>query len=296
MDLRQLTQFVAVAEEKSFRKAAERLCMAQPPLSTAVRKLEEEVGHALFLRTRQGVALTPAGAAVYEAARRCLRAAGEIVPVARGAALGDAGRLRIGFVGSVTFGLMPRLVSRFGQAYPRVGIELREGSNADLYGALAREEIDVAFVRLPVARPAGLAWEVIEEDVMCAALPPGHALARRRALRVAELAALPLLGYSPTHAASLHMACLQVFQASAAAPSLREGVVQVPTMVGLVEAGLGVALVPSAVAVHYGRRVAFRRIADLPASARISIALAWRDTDADAERVRGFLALARGRL
>lgn len=293
MDLRQLTQFVTVADEKSFRKAAAKLFMAQPPLSIAVRKLEDEVGHALLLRNRQGVVLTPAGQAVYTAARRCLQAAQAIVPAAHSAAQGDEGELRVGFVGSVTFGLMPRLVGAFGQAHPRVKLELREGSNTDLYGALARDEIDIAIIRLPVARPVGMVCETIEEDVMCAALPLGHALARKRQLRVADLAAQPLLGYSPTRAGALHMAALQVFQDSAVVPLFNEAAIQVPTMVGLVEAKLGMAVVPSAIAPYYERRIALRPIRDLPASARIHIALAWRDTETDAAKVAGFVQIAR---
>jgi DNA-binding transcriptional LysR family regulator len=293
MDLRQLTQFVTVADEKSFRKAAAKLFMAQPPLSIAVRKLEDEVGHALLLRNSQGVALTAAGQAVYLAARRCLQAAQAIVPAAHSAAQGDEGELRIGFVGSVTFGLMPRLVGAFTQAHPRVKLELREGSNTDLYGALAREEIDLAFIRLPVARPVGMVCETIEEDVMCAALPLGHPLTRKRSLRVADLAAQPMLGYSPTRAGALHMAALQVFQDSPVAPVFNEAAIQVPTMVGLVEAKLGIAVVPSAIAPHYERRIALRPIRDLPASARIHIALAWRDTEADAAKVAAFVQIAR---
>ncbi|MFT3804308.1 MAG: LysR family transcriptional regulator [Burkholderiaceae bacterium] len=296
MDLRQLNQFVVVAEEQAFRRAAQRLCMAQPPLSVAIRKLEEEVGHSLFVRTRHGVTLTAAGVAAYETAKRCLRAAEEVSQAAMRAAAGAHGTIRIGFVGSVTFGLMPTLVAAFGRRHPCVKIEVREGSNAELHEALRRDEIDVALVRLPVARPAGIRFEIVEDDVLCAALPAGHRLLHAPAVRVADLKSERLIGYSPSRANALYIAALQVFQQAPPAPDFALEAVQVTAMIGLVEAKLGLALIPSAMASHYVGRVGFRRIVDLPDTARISVAAAYRDSEpgsGDASVLGSFLSLAR---
>src|SRR3954469_8250206 len=132
MDLRQLRQFMTLAEERSFSAAARRLFMAQPALSVAIRKLEEEIGSPLFLRGSRGVRLTAAGEAARHAAQRCLAAAADIPTAARLAAGGEAGSLRIGFSGSVTVRLLPRLLQAFSRRYPAVKLELREGTNLEL--------------------------------------------------------------------------------------------------------------------------------------------------------------------
>ena len=131
MELRQLSQFIAVAETQNFSRAAERLAMAQPPLSVAIRTLEEEIGVALFDRIARGVRLTDAGEAALEAARKCLREADEVVSLARMAAKGEAGLLRIGFVGSATFDVLPRLIEAFSERYPMVRLDLFEAANLE---------------------------------------------------------------------------------------------------------------------------------------------------------------------
>ena len=275
MDLRQLRQFAAVAEEHSFRRAAERLYMAQPPLSVAIRKLEEEIGVPLFERGSRGVRLTAAGDAAYAVALKCLRVADEVMSAARAAAKGEAGRLRIGFIGSVTFGLMPRLLRAFSERYPNVKLELHEATNAEAVTAVAAGTLDIGFVRVPTARPPTVQFQQIERDVFCIALPGDHPLAGRKSLLLKDLADWPFVGYAPSRAGGLHAAVTQLLQGAGVSPTVAQEGVQVQTVIGLVESGLGLALVPAISAAHSPTRVAFRPIRDLPREAAIGIALAY---------------------
>lgn len=279
MDLRQLRQFAAVAEELSFRRAAERLYMAQPPLSVAIRKLEEEIGVQLFERGSRGVRLTAAGQSAYEAALKCLRDADEVASAARAAAQGEAGRLRIGFIGSVTFGLMPRLIRTFSARYPNVKLELHESTNAEAVSAVESGTLDIGFVRVPTARPAAVKFQLIERDVFCIALPARHPLAAQKSLRLKDLADQPFVGYAPSRAGGLHAAVTQLLQRAGVSPSVAQEGVQVQTLIGLVESGLGLALVPKVSSAHASRRVAFRPIRDLPRDAVIGIALAYHGAE-----------------
>ncbi|HUG21094.1 LysR family transcriptional regulator [Piscinibacter sp.] len=276
MDLRQLKQFVAVAETRSFSRAAERLCMAQPPLSVAIRKLEEEIGFPLFERGSRGVQLTPAGDAALEAARKCLRDAEEVLSAARAAAGGEAGRLRIGFIGSVTFGLMPRLIQAFRAHYPNVKLELVEATNQELLSAVEGETLDIGFLRMPTAQPPGVKVQLIERDVFVAALPAQHALARRKSLSMKDLANQPFIGYTPSRVGGLHAAVTQLLMHAGVSPSVTQEAVQVQTVMGLVASGLGMALVPSVNAAAASDLVAIRPIRDLPRSPSIGIGLAYR--------------------
>jgi len=276
LDLRQFRQFVAVAETGSFRRAAERLHMAQPPLSVAIRKLEDEIGVPLFERNSHGVRLTAAGVATLDAARRCLRGADEVASAARAAASGEAGRLRVGFIGSVTFGLMPGLIQAFSTRYPNVKLELQEANNQGVLTAVVGETLDLGFVRLPTARPPGVAFQLVQRDVFVVALPAVHGLARRKRLSLEDLAGQPFIGYTPSPVGGLHAAVTQALMQAGVTPVVTQEAVQVHTVIGLVESGLGLALVPSINAAHAARGVVFRPLRDLGSSAAIGIALAYR--------------------
>jgi DNA-binding transcriptional LysR family regulator len=279
MELRQLRQFIAVAEEHSFRRAAERLCMAQPPLSVAIRKLEEEIGVPLFERGSRGVVPTPAGVAALEAARRCLDIAADVKVAALAAADGETGRLRIGFIGSVTFGLLPRLIQDFRQRHSQVTLDLRESNNLELLTLVANHQLDLAFVRLPVVRMAGLALRTVEQDVFCVALPPGHPLAAFESLSVRQLEGEPCIGYTPSRVGGLQAGMAQLLEECGVAPRITQEAVQVQTVVGLVSSGLGIALIPSANVPLMTRKVEYRPLNDLPDNARIGIALIYRAGD-----------------
>ena len=281
MDLRQLQQFVAVAEARSFRAAAERLFMAQPPLSVALRKLEDEVGTPLFERSARGVKLTVAGESALVVARRCLADAEEVVLAARTAADGKRGELSIGFTGSATFGLLPHTIRNFRQGFPGIRLRLQEMTNAELLSMVQVGQLDVGFVRIPASRPPEVQFEVLEKDVFCVALPPDHPLAKKSAIALRDLADQEFIGYVPSAVGGLHAACSALLQAADVAPRITQEVVQVATAIGLVGSGIGVALVPAANTKYYAANVEYRRVRDLPKSACIGIALAYRPENAN---------------
>jgi len=286
MELRQLEQFVAVAETLNFRRAAERLHMAQPPLSVAIRKLEEEVGAPLFERRARGVALTAAGAAALRTAQQCLSKAQELRAAAQAAAGGESGLLRVGFVGSATYALMPRLLPAFRARYPEVELVLRESTNLELLAMVEAEQLDIGLVRYPTASASQLRFEVVERDVFCAVLPADHVLARKRRLTLAALAQEPLIDYASTRVPGLHAMVMLAFQQAGLMPRVAQEATQVQTVISLVQSGLGVALVPSVTASLAPKNLVFRPVDGLPASAGISIAMASRIDAASATGMR----------
>ena len=288
MELRQLRQFAAVAEARNFRRAAERLHMAQPPLSVAIRKLEEEVGTALFERQPRGVVLTAAGAAALAVAQQCLAGADGLRHTALAAAGGESGVLRVGFVGSATYALLPRLLPAFRSRFPQVELVLRESTNLELLAMVEAGKLDIGLVRYPTASASALRFEVVERDVLCAVLPVRHPLAKQRRVSLADLARFPFIDYASTRVPGLHAIVMLAFQQADLSPRVSQEATQVQTVISLVQSGMGVALVPSVSAQLAARGVVFRPVDGLPASAAVSIAMASRmhGENAAAERFR----------
>lgn len=276
MELRQLRQFITVAETQSLRRAAERLHMAQPPLSVAMRKLEEDVGVALFERSTRGVRLTAAGESALASARKCLAAAAEMSAAARSVADGEVGELRIGFTGSTTFGLLPRMIQAFHKRYPQVRLDLHELTNQQSLTQVQAGQMDLAFVRVPTTHLPGLQFEDMEGDRFCVALPPGHALAAKATLTLRDLAEQDFIGYTPSPVGGLHAASSRLLQQAGVAVQLVQQTVQVSTVLGLVASGLGLALVPSTNTRYYTTKVVYRPLRGLPRDSGIGIALVFR--------------------
>lgn len=292
MDLRQLRQFVVLAEENSFSAASARLFIAQPALSVAIRKLEEDIGTPLFVRGSRGVRATPAGAAALVAAQRCLDAAAQVKVAALSAAAGESGKLRIGFSGSVTVRILPRLVQTFSRRHPAVRLELREGTNMELLTMVESGLLDLGFVRLPTSRPPDLRFQPVQQDVFCLALPPEHPLTSKSEVLLADLEGQPFIGYVPSSVGGLHAAASQVLQRANVAPRVTQEAVQVQTVLGLVASGLGMALVPAAnTPYQQSSGAVFRPIADLPADALIGIGVAYH-VRSESPALRRFLEVA----
>lgn len=280
MDTRQLRRFVALAETLNYHRAAELLHMAQPPLSVSIRQLEERLGVRLFERTRRGTHLTIAGAAALDDARRALFHIEQFGRTALAAANGDAGTLRIGFVGSATYALMPQVMPVFRQRYPGVQLELIESTSSRICAWVDNGDIDAGLLRFPLTQAVRAQIAPIERDVFVVALPANHALARRRSLDLAELANEPFVLYSAQEVPGLHAMAMLACQRAGFIPQVQQEAVQVQTVVSLVESGLGVALVPSVAMRHATRNIVFKQLRGAGANTEIGIALAWRaDTE-----------------
>lgn len=276
IELRPLRQFVAVAEELHFGRAAQRLAMTQPPLTLAVQALERSLGVMLFERTRRSVALTPAGRALLDEARRLLRAAEALPAAVQAAALGRAGRLRLGFVSSIAYGPLPLWLRLFREAHPQVQLDLREATLDVQLAAFAAGELDAGFVlHAPGAAPAGFASLIVQSEAMWLALPEGHPAAARKTLRPRDIADAPLVIFPRVVTPSLYDALLAGHRARGLTPQVAQEAIQMQTIVNLVSAGIGVAWVPESVTHLQRPGVVYRRVAGAALIAETS--LIWRD-------------------
>lgn len=273
MNLRQLEQFVAIADAGGFRRGAEALGMAQPPLSVAIRKLEKTLGGQLFDRGRQGVVLTPLGLAILDDARQAAVHVERVRASARGARAGIAGTLRVGFIGSATYSLFPRALPRFRKQYPLVDLDMRERTTTQILREVEAGALDVGLVRYPVFEQTSARLDPVEADELVVALPNGHARSRRRKIELASLADEPFILYSAVAAANLRGVVVAACQTAGFSPRVVQEAVQVQTIMSLVESGLGVALVPSICKGHASTRVALRPLA---VAIPVAIALASR--------------------
>ena len=276
IELRPLRQFVAVAEELHFGRAARRLAMTQPPLTQAVQALERTLGVLLFERSKRTVALTPAGHALLDEARRLLRAAEALPAAVQAAALGQAGRLRLAFVSSIAYGALPLWLRGFREAQPGVQLQLREATLDVQLAAFAAEEIDAGFVlHAPGAAPPGFAALAVLREAMWLALPEGHPASARKSLRDADIADAPLLIFPRAVTPSLYDAILARQRARGLTPQVAQEAIQMQTLVNLVSAGIGVAWVPESVTRLQRAGVVYRRVAGDAVMAETS--LIWRE-------------------
>ncbi|GAA3685742.1 LysR substrate-binding domain-containing protein [Nocardioides ginsengisoli] len=245
--LRHLHYFVTVAEERHFGRAAERLHMAQPPLSQQIRRLEAELGVTLFERTTRRVDLTAAGTAYLARAREILAQVGTAADEARQVAAGVVGRLAIGCVGSATYSLLPDLSRRLADELPGVDFAFRgEMLVADQVDALRDGGIDLALLRPPVA-DGSLSVTPLREERLVVAVPATHRLARRRWLRVGDLADADLIVHSAGRRSAMYGVVRTLFTEAGLTPRIRHEVGETSTLITLVAGGLGVAVVPEPV-------------------------------------------------
>ena len=242
MELHQLRYVLAVAEAGSITRAAEALHLAQPSLSTQIRKLERELGTPLFERLGRRVRLTNAGEAFVEHARRAL---GELDDARRGveAVRGlRAGRVRLGVLPSVGARLLPAVLARFARRHPDVEIALREQNVSGDFEALVHGgTLDAAVIRMPHHRE-GLHAAILVDESMLALLPPGHALADRESLALAELASEPFVGMTP--GSGLRDLLDATCTAAGFTPRVIIETTQLGTVHGMVAAGVGVSVLP----------------------------------------------------
>lgn len=290
IDLRQYRQFVAVAEEMNFRRAAERLHMAQPPLTAAIRRLEAELGVALLERTNRVERLTPAGEVFLLEARRVLAQSERAIEQARRAGEGLAGSLRITFVATAAHAMLPRIVRGFRARHGDVSLELQEATTAQQAAALIDDRADIGLVALPLPDWASLTVVGLRQTALVAALPQEHRLASRAKLGLADLAREPWILFPPALGPGLHRRIVAACAKAGFAPNVVQQAVQMDTIVSLVAAGLGVSVVPPALAEAGRPGVRFRPLHGRGAPIRYELALAFARAS---PLVDSFVAIAR---
>ena len=272
MDLRQLRYFVAVAEERHFGRAAQRLHMAQPPLSQQIRRLEAELGVPLFDRTTRRVDLTVAGQAYLERARAILTSVEDAAEQARQISAGAVGHLTIGCVGSATYSLLPALSRRLTAELPGVEFsfrgELLVPAQAE---ALRTGEIDVAILRPPIT-DAALTARTLRTERLVVALPVDHPLATRQHLAVADLRDTDLIIHAADRRSAMYDIVLRLCHDAGFEPRVRHQVGETSTLVTLVAGGLGVAVVPEPVTAHTLDGVTYVPLTDRAATVDLAVA------------------------
>ncbi len=278
--LDQLRGFVAIAEEGNYGRAADRLQMTQPPLSRKIQTLEREIGVQLFERTSRGVELTTGGRVFLDEARRILGLADAAPLRARGVARGAAGTVRVGFTAMTALTVLGPWIRAADEHLPGVHLVLSEMVSRDLVDALLAGDIDVAVAR-GVPRPHLLAARLVHAESLLLAAPRDHPLAvQDRPVTVAEIAEHPVVTYSQAEARYLYELVVSAFQAAGAAPRYTQQVTQVNSVLSLVDAGVGVALVPESASVFQRPGVVYRAVADL-APGVVRAHAAWRHDNAN---------------
>ena len=273
MELRHLRYFLALADELHFGRAAQRLAISQPPLSVAIRQLEDRVGTRLLERSSKAVRLTPAGAAFREAARRLVAQAEEAASEARAVAAGSAGRLRIGFVGAMLYRGLPQALHRFQAAHPAVRIQLAELNSAEQIGELLHDRLDLGFVHTSKI-PADLEQQLLLVEPFVCCVPAGHPLARRKQLRPGDLRAQPFVLFARSVSPDYHERVLSICVQAGFLPEIRHEVRHWLAVVSMVSQGLGVALVPQAMQRCALSGAVFRPLAE--AAAQSEAYAVWR--------------------
>ena len=274
IELRSWRQFLVLAEVLHFGRAAQTLHMTQPPLTLAIQQLERRLGLRLFERTRRSVALSPAGAALVEPARLLLRQAAALPGLARKAAAGEVGRVRLGFVSTVGFGPLPAWLRGFREAHPGITLELFEATGDVQLRAFENAELDAGFMlHAPGHAPgsssttagpsARLNQRSLGVEPLVLALPAAAPWASAHRLKPAELLAQPLVIFPRAATPSVFDAVLAFYHRHGVTPVIAQEAIQMQTIVNLVSAGLGLALVPRSMVQMQRPGVVYRA---LPAS------------------------------
>ena len=284
IELRQLRYFQAVAEELHFGRAAARLAIAQPALSRQIQQLEQELGTPLLRRSQRRVELLPAGALLLERVRTIQQDLAQALADTRRTGAGELGRLCLGFIHSSTYGLLPAIVGRFRKLYPGIELELHEMPILAQHSALLRGTIDVGLLRVLPAPPELEVLPVVA-DPFVLAVPARHPLPQRARVRLKAVAGEPFVMF-PREASPLFHARIQaMLEQAGIRPPVAQHATQIHTVIGLVGAGLGVAIVPASARNLHPRNVRFMEIVDK--AEPVHVALAWRRGH-DTPAVRSF--------
>lgn len=261
IDLRLLRQYVAVAEELHFHRAAARLHMSQPPLTAAIRRLEDELGSELIVRGNRTLGLTVAGQTLLVEARATLQQAEQALQRTREAAAGQSGSLRVGYVGSALYGRLPGLIRRFRQIYPHVQLHLQEATSRQQQLWLREQRIDVG-VLIPPIPAAELVLHDFDYDRLAIALPRAHALADAAEVSVAMLVDESFVSWPAGEGIGFHAQVLGLCTAAGFTPRVVQEAQGMHAVLSLVAVDAGVAIVPASMASFRSQEIAYRLLAD----------------------------------
>jgi len=277
IETRLLRQFIAVAEELHFHRAAERLHMAQPPLSQAIRRLETEIGYPLFERTNRSVRLTPAGVSFLETARHILTSLDEGVARTRRVAKGVDGHLTMTFININPYPSLQRALRRFRHAFPTVEFSMNEATTHEQVLALESGAADIGFIRTPGTTTPSLSYEIIFREPIVVALPTGHRLESSKTIPLEKLRDDAFVTSPRPLGQGFHDQLIRLCQAAGFSPRVAQEARQMQTLIALVSSGFGIALMPASLASASRDDVVFRPIiVNAPDDVRhVDLLMAW---------------------
>ena len=292
MELRHLRYFVAVAEELSFTRAAERLHIGQPPLSQQIQALEADIGARLFDRTKRRVSLTEAGRLFLADARRMLALSEQARETARRAHVGEAGQLRVGFTFSTPFtSLFPKIVQRYRQQYPGVLLTFQEMTTMHQLAKIEARELDIGFVRpASMALPDAVALTMLITEPVRLVLPADSALARQERIVVADLADQAFVVFPKDAGTGIYHQIIDLCRKAGFTPRIAMEAGEPSTMIGLVAAGCGISVLPASFEGIHMEGVVYRPLADPEATTSLLLA---RQANGGGPLVQAFADLAR---
>ncbi len=280
MELRHLRYFRTVATELHFGRAAEKLHIAQPPLSKQIQDLEAELGFELFTRTKRSVALTPAGQAFLIEVNQIFQQLDRSIDIGRKTSRGELGQISIGFVGSATYNILPVMLQQFRDRYPHVQIELHELTTDRQLIWLREGRIDLGLIRPPIIG-LDFAHQVILQESLVVAVPIDHHLATLDTIELSSLATEPFILFPRELAPGLYDPIIAICQAAGFSPQVVQECIQMQTIVSLVSANMGVSILPSSIQEAQRQGVVYKpiRAQDSIVGKLATIAIVWRLND-----------------
>ncbi len=271
MELRHLRYFVTVAEELHFGRAAQRLHMAQPPLSRQIQVLEAELGFQLFERSRRRVELTPAGNALLSGARQVFDTLDVAIHDARSASAGESGRLVVGYPSSLAYSGLTELLRAFRTRFPGVDMTLRELSPGEQIDALKAGNLDVGFVRSSLDDPS-LVAERVRKEALMVVLPDDHPLCSKRVIPLAALAQEPFVLFPRARGPAYFDQLMALCRAAGFTPRIVQEAAQLD-IISMVAAGFGISIMPSSMRNFHRPGLSFRPILGTP---QVELLIVWR--------------------
>jgi DNA-binding transcriptional LysR family regulator len=289
IELRQLRYFLAVAEEMHFGRAATKLHMTQPPLSQAIQALEANIGAQLFIRTTRSIALTAAGSALIPEAKKILQQTKTLPQLVQRAASGEVGNLSLAFISIADYSILPPFLRQFRHHHKEVRIELREATSNVQLELLEKSEVDAGLLipPIPPKLSAILNYQKVLSEPLILAVPETYS-SRKNAQALSTYADLALIIFPRKIAPSLHDSILACFRAEGLTPAIAQEAIQMQTIIGLVSAGMGIALVPQSVSNLIRPGVVYYTMPSL--TVRVEIGIAWRK-DNSSPVLKSFLDL-----
>jgi DNA-binding transcriptional LysR family regulator len=288
MELRQIRSFLSIAETLHFGRSAELIHLSQPALSLQIRALEEDVGVRLFERNRRKTTLTAAGAAFRDDAIAALSQLDQGVRRARLAASGKLGLLRIGFVSTAGSEIVPDIVRQFRKSNPGVEFSLRNILTAEQVHMLETGALDIGFFRVPIGEHSALDVVTVHREPFVLVVPSSHKLAKRKRVRLREVAGEDFVMYERTYAPGFHDLMFGILRDARIAPNVTQTAVEIPTLISLVASGMGITIMPASVFRHYVGSVVACEILDRIPMVEIAMAVSKRFRTPVVDNFRSF--------